>query len=134
MYSFEVIILNYELEEDWHMIFADLFQAGTDTTSTFLETVMLYMVIYPDVQEKVWMEMKSVVAPERNQKVSMDDLDGMPYTQATLLECLRMGKVSVNLVPRKALKDFEYRGFVIKKVIIHQYFYCKRSSRQFFIL
>jgi cytochrome P450 len=53
----------------------------------------------------------------RNQKVSMDDLDGMAYTQATLLECLRMGKVSVNLVPRKAFKDFEYRGFVIKKVM-----------------
>jgi cytochrome P450 len=96
------------------MVFLDLLQAGTDTTSTFLETLMLYMVLYPDVQDGVWKEIQSVIIP--NGEPSHDDIQRMPYTQATLLESLRMGKVSVNLVPRRALKDIHYKGYLIPKV------------------
>jgi cytochrome P450 len=39
----------------------------------------------------------------------------MIYTQATLQEAHRLGKVAVNLLPRKALRDFEYKGFQFMK-------------------
>jgi cytochrome P450 len=39
----------------------------------------------------------------------------MIYTQATLLEAHGLGKVALNLLPRKALRDFEYKGFQFMK-------------------
>jgi cytochrome P450 len=94
------------------MLFLDIFQAGAETSSSYLEMVMLYLVLHPDIQEKVCQEIKNVI---RHQEPSHEDMDMMPYTQATLLEVHRLGKVVPNLVPRKVLNDFEYRGFHFKK-------------------
>jgi cytochrome P450 len=96
------------------MVFLDLLQAGTDMTSTFLETLMLHMNFNPDVQDGVRREIQSVIIP--NGEPSQDEIQRMPYTQATLLESLRIGEVSVNLAHRRVLKDIHYKGYLVPKV------------------
>jgi cytochrome P450 len=100
-------------EKDFQSLFLDLFQAGSETTSTYLETVILFLILHPDVQQKVVQELESVI-PSGSQ-VSHQNMDRMTYTQAFFLEVHRLGKTLFNLVPRKALKDFEYKGFIFRK-------------------
>jgi cytochrome P450 len=100
-------------EKDFQILFLDLFQAGTETTGTYLETVILFLILHPDVQQKIVEEIESVIPP--GGEVSHEDMDRMTYTQAFFLEVHRLGKTLFNLVPRKALKDFEYKGFTFQK-------------------
>jgi cytochrome P450 len=100
-------------EKDFQILFLDLFQAGTETTGTYLETVILFLILHPDVQQKIVEEIESVVPP--GGEVSHVDMDRMTYTQAFFVEVHRLGKTLFNLLPRKALKDFEYKGFNFKK-------------------
>ncbi len=46
-------ILYAFLDENFIVIYMDLLQAGSDTNSAFLEAFFLFMVLYPDVQEKI---------------------------------------------------------------------------------
>lgn len=41
----------------------DLLLAGTDTTSTFMEACVLYLITYPDIQEKLYQEIMHI-APD----------------------------------------------------------------------
>jgi hypothetical protein len=106
------------LEEDWQSVFLDLLQAGTDTTSAFLETLMLYMVLYPDFQDGVWSKIQSVIIP--NGEPSQDDIQRRPFTQVALLESIGMRKVSVNLVPRRILEHIHFLGISHTESIIQQ--------------
>lgn len=40
----------------------------------------------------------------------------MPYTQAFFLETHRKARILQNSVPRRALRDFQYKEYTIKKV------------------
>ncbi|XP_021962189.1 cytochrome P450 2B6 [Folsomia candida] len=48
---------------NFQLIFMDLFGAGTETTSTFMEACVLYLISYPHVQEKVYQEILRI-APD----------------------------------------------------------------------
>ncbi|XP_037792868.1 cytochrome P450 2L1-like [Penaeus monodon] len=73
---------------------ADLFGAGSETTSSTLRWVVLYMALHPDVQAKVQAEIDGVVA--KGTLPSLADRAKLPYTEATIMETLRMS----SLVPR----------------------------------
>lgn len=42
--------------ENFQIIFQDLLLAGSDATSSFLESIVLYLVTYPKVQDKIYQE------------------------------------------------------------------------------
>ena len=50
----------------------DLFSAGSETTSTTLAWAVLYLILYPDVQEKVHREIDEVLG---DREPSMEDKD-----------------------------------------------------------
>ncbi|XP_072016375.1 cytochrome P450 2U1-like [Amphiura filiformis] len=98
-------------DEDFVACVGDLFGAATETTSTTLKWGFLYMVLQPDIQEKVQAELDSVA--QRNRMPSLKDRPQLPYTEATLLEIQRIGSVAPLGVPRATTIDTKLCGFDI---------------------
>ncbi|XP_026161315.1 cytochrome P450 2J2-like [Mastacembelus armatus] len=91
----------------------DLFGAGTETTTTTLHWGLLYMILYPDIQERVQAEIDTVVGSSR--QPSLTDRENMPYTDAVIHEIQRMGNIiPLNLV-RTANKDTMLDKYTIPK-------------------
>ncbi|NP_001103192.1 cytochrome P450 2AA7 [Danio rerio] len=90
---------------------ADLFLAGTDTTSTTIRWGLLFLTQNPDVQERCHEEIVQVLGYDR--LPSMDDRDKLPYTLATVHEIQRCA----NLVPfgviHETIQPTKLRGYDI---------------------
>ncbi|XP_074817742.1 cytochrome P450 2J2-like isoform X2 [Natator depressus] len=91
----------------------DLFFAGTETTSTTLRWALLYMAIYPDIQERVQVEIDAVIGQSR--QPAMGDRDNMPYTNAVIHEVQRISNIVPLNVPRMAISDTTLAGFYVPK-------------------
>ncbi|XP_035687109.1 cytochrome P450 2U1-like [Branchiostoma floridae] len=100
-------------EQQHATIVYQLFLAGTDTTSTTLRWALLYMILHPDIQEKVQQEIDSVLGP--NQEPSMAHRSQMPYTEATLAEVLRLAPVVPLSVIHSTSNDTTFRSYNIPK-------------------
>ena len=59
-------------------VIQDLFLAGSETTTTTLRWSLLYLVKYPEIQEKVFAELENAIGHERTP--SMSDKKNTPYT------------------------------------------------------
>ncbi|KAE8727250.1 Cytochrome P450 78A4 [Hibiscus syriacus] len=78
-----------KLQEDdmvavlWEMIFR-----GTDTTALLTEWVMAELILHPEIQEKLHLEIDGVVVA--NKTLTDADLSKLPYLQAVVKETLRI--------------------------------------------
>ncbi|XP_016404343.1 cytochrome P450 2J2-like [Sinocyclocheilus rhinocerous] len=90
----------------------DLFEGGTETTTNTLRWALLYMIKYPDIQEKVRAEIDQVIG---SRPPTMFDKANMHYINAFIHEVLR----KPNLVPlnmaRTARKNTTLGGYFIPK-------------------
>ncbi|XP_054996031.1 cytochrome P450 2J2-like [Sorex araneus] len=100
-------------EENLIFTTLDLFFAGTETTSTTLRWALLYMALYPDIQEKVHAEIDRVIG--QTQQPSMALRESMPYTHAVVHEVQRMGNIIPLNVPRAVVADTTLNGYHIPK-------------------
>ncbi|XP_072030469.1 cytochrome P450 2U1-like [Amphiura filiformis] len=100
-------------DEDLVSCIEDLFGAGTETSSATLKFGLLYMVLQPDIQEKIQAELDSEVG--RNRMPSFKDRPRLPYTEATLLEIQRIGSIGPFGVPRAATIDTKLYGYDIPR-------------------
>ncbi|XP_061685177.1 cytochrome P450 2U1 isoform X1 [Syngnathoides biaculeatus] len=92
-------------------IIGDLFIAGTDTTANSLLWILLYLVVHPDVQDKVQAEVDEVVGGGR--VPSLTDRGRLPFTEATIMEVQRLTAVVPLGIPHMASKTTDFRGFTI---------------------
>ncbi|OXA45059.1 farnesoate epoxidase [Folsomia candida] len=99
--------------DNFLLTFQDMLLTSSDTSNTFMEIVILYLITYPDVQEKVYEEILKVSPDGRD--LSYSDRIKMPYIQAFFLEAHRKGQPLQNLVPRRALSNIAYKDYIIKK-------------------
>lgn len=90
----------------------DLFQ-GFETTATAATSICALLAIYPDVQEKVFEEIRSVL-PDQNMDVNAEDLKDMPYVDAFIKETLRLFPV-VPFLTRILKKDQRLDDTIIPK-------------------
>ncbi|KAJ7621360.1 cytochrome P450 [Roridomyces roridus] len=90
-----------------------LIEGGSDTTSAFLQTLVLALTAYPDAQRKAQEEMDRVVGSQR--LPTLEDLDHLPYTRALILETHRFRPVAPTLMVHATLAADEYKGYVIPK-------------------
>ncbi|XP_019640068.1 PREDICTED: cytochrome P450 2U1-like [Branchiostoma belcheri] len=97
-------------KEQLQELVLDLFLAGTETTATTMHWVLLYMLLYPDIQEKVHREIDAVLG----QAVPSYALrEKMPYTTATLAEVQRINTVLPLSVPHSLTRDTALNGYTI---------------------
>ena len=69
----------------------DLFGGGQETTSTTLTWAAGYLVIYPQIQDKVREELDNVVGINRSP--SMSDKPNLHYIEAVLMEIQRHSNI-----------------------------------------
>uniref|UniRef100_A0A671VXC9 Cytochrome P450, family 2, subfamily N, polypeptide 13 n=1 Tax=Sparus aurata TaxID=8175 RepID=A0A671VXC9_SPAAU len=100
-------------ETNLGMCSLDLFLAGTETTSTTLLWALVYLIKYPDVQEKVHAEIDRVIG--QNRLPTMADRPNLPYTDAVIHEIQRIGNIVPFNGPRMAAKDTTLGGYYIPK-------------------
>ncbi|CAM4715378.1 cytochrome P450 2J6-like [Lepidochelys kempii] len=91
----------------------DLFLAGTETTTTTMRWAVLYMMAYPDIQEKVQKELDAVLGPSK--LISYEDRKELPFTYAVVHEIQRYSSIVAVGVPRECVKDTVLQGFPIEK-------------------
>ncbi|KAG2337682.1 cytochrome P450 [Suillus weaverae] len=96
--------------------------AGIETTASALQTFLLAMVLYPDVQAQARAEIDQAV---RHDKMPcLDDRALLPYLDAILREVLRWYPVGPLGVPHATLNDDIYDGHFIPKgaiVMVNQW-------------
>ncbi|XP_068116387.1 cytochrome P450 2J6-like [Hyperolius riggenbachi] len=100
-------------DENLLICVADLFFAGTASTSATLEWSLLYMMAFPDIQEKCRKEIDDIRGDRGH--VTYEDRVRMPYTQAVLQEVQRFASVSPFAFAHSPLNDSQLNGYTIPK-------------------
>ncbi|KAJ6305436.1 hypothetical protein OIU78_020889 [Salix suchowensis] len=93
---------------------SEFLNGGTDTTSTALQWIMANLVKYPQIQEKLFMEIKGVVR-DGEESIEEDELRKMPYLKAIILEGLRRHPPSHFVLPHAVTEDVVLDKYVIPK-------------------
>ena len=87
----------------------DLFGAGSETTSSILSFAILYMIRFPEIQEKLQAEIESVVGCR---SAMLEDRPQMPYMEAVIHEILRHSCLTYT-VPHATTEDVVFHGYNI---------------------
>lgn len=89
-----------------------LFLAGTETISTTINWCVLFCLHHPEVQEKVYEELKTHVGTARTPNKA--DIPNLRYLSAVIKETQRLGGVAP-ILSRLVTDNFEVGGFLIPK-------------------
>ncbi|XP_059161770.1 cytochrome P450 2B1-like [Physella acuta] len=91
----------------------DLFIGGTETTSTTITWCLLYVVNNPDVQKKIYDELKEQVGTNRTPCIQ--DKPKLIYLNAVIKETQRVASIIPHSVTHTCTEDAEVRGYTIPK-------------------
>ncbi|XP_073688989.1 cytochrome P450 1A1 [Garra rufa] len=91
----------------------DLFGAGFDTISTALSWAVVYLVAYPEIQERLQRELREKVGMERTPCLS--DRNNLPLLEAFILEIFRHSSFLPFTIPHCTSKDTSLNGYFIPK-------------------
>uniref|UniRef100_A0A3B3ZQD0 Cytochrome P450 1A n=1 Tax=Periophthalmus magnuspinnatus TaxID=409849 RepID=A0A3B3ZQD0_9GOBI len=97
----------------------DLFGAGFDTVSTCVSWSVMYMVAYPEVQDKLHRE---ILGQDRFPRLS--DRANLPYVESFILEVFRHSSFLPFTIPHCTTKNTSLNGYFIPKdtcVFINQW-------------
>ncbi|KAG8754619.1 hypothetical protein FRC11_006561 [Ceratobasidium sp. 423] len=92
---------------------ASIFTAGTTTTGGLIKSFFLMACLYPEFMRKAQAEIDSVVGRERIP--NLQDRSSLPYTDALVLEVMRMCPPVPLGISHLATEDIEFRGYRIPK-------------------
>ena len=90
---------------------ANLFSGGTDTVAETLRWGLMYLITYPNIQQRIQDEIDSVVGRDRRPRLS--DMPDLPYTQATIWEVQRIATVTPLGGIHLAAQDVDVCGYRI---------------------
>nr|CAD7453711.1 unnamed protein product [Timema tahoe] len=89
----------------------DLFMAGSETTSNTLGFATAYMLLHPDIQDRVHQELDREVGRER--QPALQDRARLSYIEAVLMEVQRHGNVVPVAVAHRATRTADLMGHII---------------------
>ena len=96
-------------------IASEFINGGSDTTSTALQWIMANLVKYPEIQNKLLVEMKGVMGDGSEEEVKEEDLGKLPYLKAVILEGLRRHPPAHFLLPHAVKEETKLGNYVIPK-------------------
>ncbi|KAJ7843073.1 cytochrome P450 [Mycena olivaceomarginata] len=88
-----------------------LIETGSETTSSYLQSLVMALVAYPEAQQKAHDEIDRVVGEHR--MPTLDDLQHMPYVRAVVLEAHRFRPTAPFGIPHCTTAAEEYKGYLI---------------------
>ena len=96
-------------------VFGDLLGAGSETTTTTIRWAILYLINYPDIQEKLRIDIISIIGKDRLPRLS--DQEHLPNVEAFILEVIRIANVAPLAVPHalETDRDITFQGYTIPK-------------------
>ena len=110
----EECLYNYFKENDIvEMFIIDMFTGGNETTITALRWFIVYMMHWPEYQDKIYDEIINTVGTDRYP--TYKERDRLPLFQACIQETLRMGNIAVLGLPRRATQDTSLNNVNIPK-------------------
>lgn len=77
-------------EKQLIQVMNDIFSAGLENVTSTIEWAILFLMLNPDIQRKIYEEIDSVIG-QRDPELA--DLESMPYTEATFWEVLRRSNI-----------------------------------------
>ncbi|ESO91386.1 hypothetical protein LOTGIDRAFT_182666 [Lottia gigantea] len=104
------VVLN---EEQIRSSLIDLVLAGNDTSRQTLYWAIFYLAAYPDIQNKIYQEVRRVVDKTRMPKIT--DREKLPYTYAFLHEVMRLGTAITVGVPHLTAVDTKIGEYDVPK-------------------
>ncbi|KAL1721917.1 cytochrome P450 [Schizophyllum commune] len=88
-----------------------IYEAGSETTSSTLQTIVLLFAAFPEVQARLQQEIDNVVGEGRLPDAK--DAEHLPYLNAVIQETHRFLNVTPLAIPHRATKDLYYKGYLI---------------------
>ena len=94
-------------------VFWDLLGAGTESSSTTIRWSILYLLHYPEIQDRLRTDITNVIGKDRLPRMS--DAKHLPSVEAFILEILRIANVAILGVPHGIESDVDvtFRGYTI---------------------
>lgn len=102
---------SYLTHENLVMTLGNIFFAATGTSCEALTWAIMFVTAYPEVQKRVHEEIDRVVGTGRLPRLC--DRCDMPYTQAVIMESMRLGTIVPLGVPHVAARDTTISGYTI---------------------
>ncbi|KAF6168784.1 hypothetical protein GIB67_012182 [Kingdonia uniflora] len=93
---------------------SEFLNAGTDTTSTALQWIMANLVKHPEIQSKLFEEIK-VVGSDTDDEIKEEDLHKLTYLKAVVLEGLRRHPPGHFVLPHAVAEDTQLDGYDVPK-------------------
>uniref|UniRef100_A0A0B7BKD1 Cytochrome P450 n=1 Tax=Arion vulgaris TaxID=1028688 RepID=A0A0B7BKD1_9EUPU len=100
-------------DDNLSKIIIDLFAAGTETTSNTIYWCVLYMLNYPEIQDKVYREIKDIIGTDRIPNIQ--DRSKLPYFNAVILETQRLASIVPLAVPHICSEEVTLKNYTIPK-------------------
>ncbi|KAK6965388.1 cytochrome P450 2U1-like isoform X1 [Biomphalaria glabrata] len=91
----------------------NLFIAGSETTSTTIMWCLLYMLHYPEVQQKIYKEIVEQIGTDRPPNIT--DKSNLKYLTAVIMEVQRKASIVPLSLPHLCNKDTTLAGYNIPK-------------------
>ncbi|PVG03921.1 cytochrome P450 [Serendipita vermifera] len=100
-------------EEEFRImnVLAGIYAGGADTTVSAITTLVLAMVLYPDVQRKAQEEIDRVIGTDR--LPVMSDRSSLPFIEAVYREVLRWHPIAPLGVPHRLTKQDTWNGYTL---------------------
>ncbi|XP_038069254.1 cytochrome P450 2D3-like [Patiria miniata] len=99
-------------DEKFVWMFINLLPDQADTAPSIFKFLMLATSVFQEMQQRVFEEIQHVIG---DREPTLDDRGKLPYTEAVILEVLRMDTPFWLLVPHDTQEDVDILGFKIPK-------------------
>ncbi|KAF7302033.1 O-methylsterigmatocystin oxidoreductase [Mycena indigotica] len=110
----EPCLNDLELETLIKDVSATVYAGGSDTTLSTLLSFFLAMVLHPEVQERAFAEINTLI-PDGDRLPAFSDREQLPYCDRIVQESLRWNPVGNIALAHYLTEDDEYRGWTIPK-------------------